>query len=219
MNTHLRVAKSVVIASVLLCLGACDVEDERAGIEQAFAMLDEAFNACDGEAAVQLLTAESMEEYDRRLWFALHGTETQLRNLDYAELWDVLMMRCRSTAEELEGMNGRDWIVHAADQGWYADEAWVPWTLDNFTVDVDFARAEVIMDGEETGLLLSFYKTGGVWKMDFNCLDQPISEFLEQEASLGSTSVRKLLIAQEEAYAGKKIGSRVMREPMLKPAG
>ena len=190
-----------LVALGLACAG-CENADAQAA-RAAFETMDAALDASDGETAVQHIADETFQYFDGIIRLALSGSAEEIKALPPNRKYDVIIMRNRCTAKELRAMDGRGWIVHATNQGWYAaapgEES--EWRVGRITAAHGAARGEIIMAGERTGEDWLFYNIDGVWKVDWRNVERVYDAWIEKDAFEWQQSVDSLILeAEDEDY-------------------
>jgi hypothetical protein len=166
----IRVAMGLFMLSAWFLLPGCDARAaDKEEIEQVYADLDRCNNSKNGAAALEIFTKESFAEYDRLLKIGLDGTAEEVKALGPVQQLEVMRMRVRAKRSDVAGKSGREYVEFATSRGWYVapPEDHTMELLKKFRFAQDgSATAEVISDGDSTGVRLRFVKQEERWRFD-----------------------------------------------------
>jgi hypothetical protein len=122
----------------------------------------------DGQQVAGIVTEESVRQFERLRDHALYLDADSVRLLPITEALVVLLVRLRYTAEELEALDGRDFLAEAVGQGWIGREGTQRLEIGAIHIAGDEATADVIHDGHQTAMRMRFVRQDGAWKMRFD---------------------------------------------------
>lgn len=204
---------TALLASLLLLAGCGKNAEDKAQIREVVARLDNANNSSDGATAAAIFTDETFRFYEQLLPIGLNGTEGQVRALPSAEMLEVLLMRARGTRKELEKLDGRGYVEYGTSKGWYvtppADRT--EDTLRNWQFGNGWAKAEVVSDGEPTGIVNRFEKVDGAWKIDERDSFASVSRLLDKLASEAGVERTDFVLLVLEERLGEPVPGSVWK--------
>lgn len=210
-----------VMAACLLALALAGCEDphaeDKTAIRAAVKQLDDANEACDGEAAVAVMSSAALDQYSQIVQLALNGTEREVRGLKPTDLGQVIALRHRMTRKELEGMDGRAYQAFATSACWYSgygeEYAWAT-SMGAIRVVGDYAYVDIVDDrGRKTGYEGRFEREGGAWKINEFSFHPHTDALLYEDAEFEGMSIEELLIWMEEDDSGEPVGEEIW-QPM-----
>lgn len=188
------------LMAFLAVLPACGKDPREAEIMAVYKAYSHAAHVRDGKAALEILTAPSVEAYGPLLKIALDASEEQVRALAPAQKLEVLRMRHRSTRSQLSKLDPPGFVRFATDQGWYSavdpDQEFVLTDLD---IHDDWAVG-VEDFGHNLKLRIYFIKEDGKWKLnEWRAMqeDGPLYEAVAKELEM-SVDDFLLLILEDE---------------------
>jgi hypothetical protein len=201
----IRVALALALLLFTLHLPACD-RAQAEEVRDAYDQINAAFDANDGKTVVALLNQKSIDQYDRYTELARTGTRDQIKALPAAERSEIVMIRHRLTRSELQGLDGRGWLVLATSRGWYASVSGEePLRLGRIRFQGSSATAEILIDHRLSGYYYDFDLIDGVWKLDWVRVDELTNRRIAAEAELSHTSEDNVILRWESDASGEKV--------------
>ncbi len=209
MSLITRTVLSLILLASFLHLPACD-QAEAANVRASYDQINAAFNASDGKTVVSLLNQKSIDQYDRFTQLARTGTREQIKALPAAERSEIVTIRHRLTRNELEGLDGRGYIILATGRGWYAAEEYeVPFDLGKIRFQGSSATAEILIDGKASGYYYDFDLVDGVWKLDWVRIDELTNWQIAAQAEQSHMSEDAVILQIESEQSGKKVPASI----------
>lgn len=209
MSLITRFVLTLGLLASLIHLPACD-QAEAAEVRATYDQINAAFNASDGKTVVSLLNQKSIDQYDRYTQLARTGTREQIKALPAAERSEIVTIRHRLTRSELEGLDGRGYIILATGRGWYAaGEYEEPMELGKIRFQGSSATADILIDGKPSGYYYDFDLIDGVWKLDWVRIDEFINWQIAAQAELSHMSEDAVIMQIESEQSGKKVPASI----------
>lgn len=208
-----RLSLGAVVAAWCCLAGACGDSDRQA-IRATMQEVDALTDASRGEEAAALMAPESFDYYERLRRIALDGAAREVHALPAVEQAEVLSMRNRMDRAQLDALDGRGWVVHAVNQGWWRDEE--SWDVGRVRVRGNSASGTAFIDGEETILTIHFVRVGDRWTVDQRQVDPEWESAIADAAAAEDKSVPEILVQWEEEETGRPVRKDIW-DPM-KPA-
>ena len=169
------VALMLCAASVLW--GGCLQKTERAvandEIHAAFRRFKDAVVAGDGESAARELSAETIAYYRRLRGIALHAAPDELRRIPIEMRLEVLTLRGRVSAKELQQLEGPELAVLFINRGWVNRDMIGQIDLNNVIHTPRGAEARYSDDRGPSRNRLAFRREQVGWKFDLSAT-QPL---------------------------------------------
>jgi hypothetical protein len=219
MGLLISIVRVCAVLLVWVCLPGCQDPDaaEKAAIRATLRQLDEANEACDGAAAVAVMSSEGLAEYTRLVKLALDAPREKVLVLGSSDKQQIIQLRNRLTRRELEKMDGAAYQQHATGECWYSmGEDYEGYEASIGKIDVmgDMAYAHILdEDGKDSGLLAEFSREDGVWKVNEFSFHRQFDEWTREWASLEGMTDDELLVRLEEIDWGKDVRDSIW-DPM-----
>lgn len=225
--TTIRRGITGALVLALSLLAASCGEDELAAIEQTMQELDAAAARQDGETFVTLLAPESFDYYDQLLKRALNAEYRTIQTLSITEKHELLVMRNRCTRKELEPMDGRAWVVHAVNKGWYGgitleDESVFDKRIEQrgstahliITYDAFQRRGTGEGSGQRVTDTLTFIKIEDRWLADWRRPSVLLERLIKMADNRSDRTVNQILEGIESRISGKDVTWEIWEKPM-----
>lgn len=194
---------TVLLCALALACASCG-DPREAAIEAAYYDMENAFNSGHGATAVALYSADSFTVYDALLKHALESDEATVKRLPAPLVGELLMMRNRCERQQIERMDGRAWVKHATDQGWYRyeedpnrPEYFVELGAIRIAPDGASASAQLIWDGEPMQSRIEFVFEDDRWKRTFQSEIKMLEEQIRYFVSELRINLYELLLMWE----------------------
>ncbi|WP_330276501.1 hypothetical protein OG205_13150 [Lentzea sp. NBC_00516] len=144
---------------------ATPVEDAQS-IRDVFDTYAKAALANDGATAVEVVSRNTLDEYDKIRKLALTATESELDPLVPSGRVLAYAMRADLDPSTVRGASPKDLVKAAVDRNIVGAASIADVTLDKPAITKDNAIAKVLLDGEFTGTIFGFVREDGRWKFD-----------------------------------------------------
>lgn len=193
------------LAAVLMLVAAvgCDAQaEDKEAIRASWETIDEANKSSNGEVAAAHFTSGSLARYPRLIKLALDGKKAELDKLDAWDLSEVLRMRTLSTRKDLEGLDGRAYVVYATSKGWYSWGDGPPEECRGIRIAGDSAVVYFYSEGEQTGESGRFEREDGVWKFDEESWRPTFNGYVREAAMEEGVTMPEFLISLIEEQSG-----------------
>lgn len=210
MNT-IRVTLLVLLS---LMLPSCKDEAQ----QEIMDVFDAYVAACDaknGEAVLALIDDKFCDEMDHVLHAARTATADKVFRMRAWERMWIVTIRNRLTKAEMSGLTGRSLIKLSVDKGWDLDEAGEQlfYSLGPIKHRPPRATAELIVEGEKTGLRYEFVKVDNAWKIDPMCEVQWLDRLIVKLAARTNSREDMWIKEFESAASGKRINEGIWGPP------
>lgn len=151
-------------------------------LQRSQADIDEAkINACfeayrhsiltdQGEAATRYISTRTIQFYDSMAHVARTADSLLVDSLPLIDKLTVLTLRARTPNELLLSYEGQEVFVFAINSGMVGKDDVRNHDLGKIYLDETFARAMMVINGEEAPIAMHFHLEEGEWKMDLTSL-------------------------------------------------
>lgn len=131
-----------------------------------------------------------MNSIDNKTINYYQGILSEVKNADSAKISamslvdkiTVLGIRARATKQEILDMQGSDAFLFAIKNGMVGKNSVVNNSVGAITIDKNFAKGELLVNGKKTPVFFHFYKENFGWKLN-----------LTELFSLGNISLKQML--------------------------
>lgn len=188
--------------------------------EEALVEVWHQYRAClvnrDGTRALDLVTPETIQDYDRQLELALNATRGEVRELDVLDRYMVLMLRSRLTSEKLRALDGRSVLALAITRGWVGSSMPSDVRIKRIEADVGYVR--LVKDGKEVPLDIAFMRrVAGSWRVDLvevtRATRPAVIRMLEKMAKQEGTDLNGVILLILERLVGEKPDDSIWDPP------
>jgi len=218
-----RCAVATSLSLVVLALAACPGIDESArppsehgvaqdwaDIRETFGRYKDALKARDGEAAADLVSAETLDYYEEMRQVAARAGPTEIRKHSLMNRLLITRMRIGIRLAALRKMTGREVFALGVEEGWSDAENTSRQELGEIKVDGDVANAT-----QKTGLPSSydFHREQGQWKLDLGAVIASVNFAFKQAAKESGQTENEFLFALLESATGRRVTQAIWRKP------
>jgi hypothetical protein len=189
--------------------------DDEAAIRKCLDDYRRAMAARDGQAAVALVTASTLDYYDRMRQKALMAGEPEVRAMSLSDRMMVLFYRHMLDVDQLQSKQGRELFVYSVEQGWGGSQSAGQASLGTITVNGDSASGQILANGRPAPLQFSFAKEQGAWKLDLLPLLEFADRTLNMAIQLGGQSGDAIVIEALQQTTGRAPSPDIW-QPLIK---
>lgn len=215
----LRAIAVLAVAALLFVPAGCD--DAREEVELTWQELNTTAARRDGEGFARLLSPESVGHFDRLIKVALDAPYAKTQRLPVRERYEILRMRNRMKRKDLSKMDGRAWVVHAVNQGWYGGSEDTVLKIGRIRTSGNSATADIVyeipgrvVDKDLVITTLAFNKVEDRWLVDVRQPDPLIEQVVQRMREIGHASEDQALLALETRASGKDVPREALWDPM-----
>ncbi len=207
--------RSCVLAlmPLLLIPASARSEGDAEAVRRVFSAYRSALLAGEGDAAAALLSRSTYDYYDEMRRLALYGDAATVQAQSLINQLQILMLRLRIPADELESLSPGELIAHAVDQGWIGKSSVLETQPGKALAEGDVAVLHVRIDEQDAGPAFHFRRESGAWRLDLVPATQLGNAALQVAASQQGVPEREFLLVLVESVLGRKIGSEAWLPP------
>jgi len=197
----------------LLIVGqtACGQKGEEKLVVKAFENYKTAILNDKGEDAVKFVDCRTIKYYSDMLELVKTADSTKIETLSILNKLMIFTIRHRTSKGEILSFNGKSLLIYAIKSGMVGKSSVANNSIGEVTINKDFAKGQLIANGQKTTIYLHFYKEDKQWKLDLTSIF-PISmvafEQMANESGMGQNEYLFLLL---EMMSGKKPESKIFR--------
>lgn len=211
-----------VLAVLLLSLPACEQEQAGSGAEVSsteesaarevagcFAAYKDAILSQQGEAAVDRLSRNTVDEFENYVGMALGAEREELEALSLINRMQVILMRHRIPLETLRELTGRSAVVYAVDRDWIGKDEVIRTELGEVSIHGDRATAEVIIGGQVAPNRFQFRREYGSWRFDLLPLLRDGNTAMKYAAQQAGMDEDEFLFLLLESVTGERVDDSI----------
>ncbi len=178
-------------------------------IQAVFAAYKTAILADQGEAAVKLVTQNTIDYFREAKELALYGSMTELQQRSLTDRMQIAYFRHRIPLDKLQELTPEGIFQYAVERGWIGKNSVAPVSLGDPEVTDGRAKAQALVNGEAVPFHLHFAKEGDFWKLDLVPLlaigNDAFHQMAEQRGITGDDLILQLLSAASGTEVSKDI--------------
>lgn len=159
-----------IFCTLLLLTTAGRAQNDTTAVRECFNRYKSAILNDRGEEAAGYVDSRTLQYYSTMLELVKHADSTTLSTYSFFNKLMVLIVRHRTTKEELEPMDGKALLIYAINSGMVGKNSVARNEIGTVTVDDSFATGQLVNDGKPTPLNFHFYREEGQWKLDLTAL-------------------------------------------------
>ncbi len=213
MKTRLAPVRFSVLV-VLIVLGALPApgvfaDPAQDAVRQCFDTYKAALLSKDGLKAAAIISANSLDYYDRMRKLTLTGSRQEVEGLSDVDKVMVLVLRVRAPRPLLETGSPAEMVKFAVDSGMIGAASVQRMDLGKITVKDKEAEGEIVSGGKPVGASFRFHREGESWKLDLEqatILGRGTFTALAKESGM---TENELILKTLSVLAGKEIGEEI----------
>ena len=167
-----------------LAIAPGSVADDTNTVQQVFADYKSAILASSGDRAVDKLSQSTIDYYGEMRKLAVCESAETVKAESMVNRIQILSMRFRVPTETLVELSDREVVVYSVDQGWIGKGSVMKLDVGEVTIEGEEAQAEVVSNGEPTGIKFRFVKETEGWKFDLLSTIELTNQAFEQLAEV-----------------------------------
>ena len=135
-------------------------------------------------AAIEFMDTRTLDYYKKLLNYVLTADSVTLESLSLMDKFSVLSVRHMATKKEILAFTDKSFIAFTIQKGMMGKNTLEGYVLGKVTVKDNFAKAQIIADGEKSNKYYYFYSDGAKWKIDITPLfaieEKETEDFIKQ---------------------------------------
>lgn len=167
----------------------------------------------DGATAVELVSSETVDEYQTYVDMCLDADRATLETLSIFPRFQVLLIKHRVPADSLRTMDGRALFRYAVDHDWIGKKSTIALTVGNAQAAAGRGKAMVFHDGRRTTEEFLFREEQGAWKLDLLKSNPSVDQVLRMQADQSGLGENAFILRVAEALSGRKVADTIW-EPL-----
>lgn len=164
-----------------------------------------------GEEAAQCVDSRTIQYYNDLLTHVKTADSATVEKMSILDKFMVLTIRHRATQDEILSFDGKGLLVYAIQKGMVGKNSVSNNTIGDITIDGDFAKGQLIANGQKMPAFFHFYKETGIWKLDLTALFPLATIAFKGMAADSEQSENDFLLLLLEMVSGSKPGSEIWK--------
>ncbi len=159
------------ILLALFFLAACSSEPSEAPLVlDSFNNYKASILTDKGEEAIKFVDSRTLKYYTNILDKVKTADSTAVAGLPILDKLMVLTIRHKTPKEEILAFDGKGLLLYAIEKGMISKNSVSETTIENITVDGNFAKGQFVSKGKKAPIFFHFYKEDGNWKVDLTSI-------------------------------------------------
>jgi hypothetical protein len=208
-------ARLGMVLLIVLSFTGCGGEDA-AEIRSVFDDYLRALQGRDASAFLKTIDPQIIVRYDAQVKLAQKGTKQQILRQPPFGIFEVVQMRHELTPDELRTLTGEAWVRRAIGRGdFILQDQSETYTIGRPTLRSPRASAELLVDGQKSGIRVEFVKTEGRWLVNDDCYEPMFEKELNRDLSRTGWPVERLIFAYVAESSDKELDRTILDTPPI----
>lgn len=191
------------------CTAAFSQTTNQTLVKQCFNSYKSAILNDKGEEASKLVDSRTIKYYGDMLHLVKNADSASVDSLSIMDKLMVFMIRLKSSREEILSFNGQTLFAYAVNSGLVGKNSVANNSVGIVTIDKNFAKAQLVVEGKSQPLYFHFYKESNQWKIDLTSLFPMANNLFQNMADESGQGTNEYLFSLIEILNGKKPGPEV----------
>jgi hypothetical protein len=168
-----------------------------------------------GEEAMKYVDSRTIAYYDNLIELVRTADSTELESLSMLDKFMVLVVRYRTTKEDILAFDGNDLLVYAINSGMVGKSSVANNSIGEVTIVDEFASGNFINNGNVSPFDFHFYYENGGWRVDLTSIFVVSETAFKQVIAQSGMPENEFLISTLQATGEKKSDGNIW-EPVKK---
>ena len=164
-----------------------------------------------GEEAIKFVDSRTIKYYSEIIETIKTADSAKVAGLSMIDKITVFSIRHRATKEEIKAMDGPGLFKYAIKNGMVGKNSVSTNTIGDVVVEGNFAKGELIANGNPTSLFFHFYNESGEWKLDLTSLFPISNTALTQMVKESGENENDFVFMILESLTGTKPGAEIWK--------
>lgn len=163
--------KISLLSLALIVFISCSAQKkEEKAVRKSFDDYKSAILNDKGEEAVNYVDSRTISYYSEILNTTINADSLTVNSLVLMDKLMVLIIRHKTTKEDILSFDGRGLLIYAIDEGMVGKNSVANSIIGEVKIDGDFAKGQLIANEQKTPIYYHFYKEKGEWKIDLTSI-------------------------------------------------
>lgn len=189
------------------------VQNQEDLVKEAFNNYKSSILNDKGKDAVNYVDTNTIKYYEKILELVKNANHKEISSLSLLDKVMVVLIRHTISKEDILSFDGRKLLIYAIENGMVGKDSVMNNSIGKVSVDQNFAKGEMLVNGKKSSVYSHFYKENGVWKVDLTSIfDVSNMAFKKMVEESGETEDDFIFLIIESS-SGKKPNSNIW-EPL-----
>lgn len=207
-----RILLTCLILTPLFLLGCSKTTDANQAEETVRLSFDNYKSAIlndKGEDAVNYLDANTIGYYSGILKLVKNANRNELSSLSLMDKLMVLIIRNKATKQEILSLDGKGLLVYAIKNWMVGKDSVMNNSIWEVSIDTDFAKGEMLVNGKKSWLYFQFHKETNSWKLDLTSIFPMSNAAIKKVADESGLSEDEFILSLIEYSSNKKPNANI----------
>lgn len=182
---------------------------EKKLVKKAFEDYKHAILTDKGTLAVTFVDSRTIQYYSNILKNVKSSDSAIVSSLPLMDKIMVFSIRHRATNEEIKSFDGKSLLIYAINKGMVGKNSVTSNTIGDVVVDGNFAKGQLINNGQEMPIYFHFYKEDEKWKVDLTSVFAIANQAMKQMINNSGQSENEYVFELLEIITNKKPGREI----------
>jgi len=184
--------RNIIYLIFLLYTSFSFAQKEEDAVIQAFKNYKSSILNDKGNEAVQFLASKTIDYYGSLLKKVKEADSLSVNSMNLMDKIFVMRIRYGVSKAEIMSFDSKSLVKYAIDEGMVGKDGVIGMELGKVMIDKNFARTELVVNGEKAPFYFHFYKEKGAWKIDLTAIFPIAAKALKQMVENSGQSENKL---------------------------
>lgn len=219
----------VIIVLICFSLASCGVQ-KQVSVENLSAKtetttnssIEEKIQACfkgyksailndKGEEAVEFVDSRTIKYYTDILEKTKNADSTKIEDLNVMDKLMVFSVRHRTSKEDILSFDGKQLLIYAIKEGMVGKGSVVNTEVGELSVDEQFAKGQLVVNGTPAPAYFHFYEEDEVWKIDLTSIFPVATQAFQQMIDDSGEDENEYLFTILEMITGEKPNNEIWK--------
>jgi len=197
---------TLLLSVTIACYG--QKSDQRL-VKQTFNSYKSAILNDKGDEAIKFVDSRTIKYYSDILELVKNADSAKVNSLSLLDKLLVFTIRHLISKEDILSFSGKGLLVYSIKSGMVGKNSVANNSIGNVTINNDFAKGQLITNGQEDPFYYHFYKEGGQWKIDLTSIISNSTLAFKKMVEESGQSENEYLFYLLEISTGKKPGQEI----------
>lgn len=179
------------------------------GVKKSFDAYKSALLKDKGEEAVKYVDSRTIQYYGNMLEHVKNADSSTVETLSILDKLMVLAIRHRTSKSDILSFEGTSLLVYAITSGMVGKNSVANNSIGEVLIEQDFAKAQLIANGQKAPFYFHFYNEDDLWKIDLTALFPISTVAFQKMADDSGENENDFLFAILENITGNKPGPEI----------
>jgi hypothetical protein len=162
-----------------------------------------------GEEAVNYVDSKTIKYYSDILELVKTADSAKVETLSILDKLMVFTIRHKTSKNDILSFDGKSLLVYAIKSGMDGKNSVANNSIGEVIIESDFAKGQIIVNGQKAPFYFHFYKEEGQWKIDLTSLFPVSAMAFKKMADESGENQNDYLFSLLEMITGKKPGTEI----------